>query len=603
MAALLPAVSPGDGAPVRVIVRAREGAQLEAAHAVQRVGGTIGNALGLINGFVATMPSAALRAVRRLPEVLSATPDSTVRLLHSVDGFEAGTDAGSLHSTTKSIRAHDVWKQGYTGRGIDVALIDSGVAPVEGLTDAGKIVNGPDISFDSQRDNLRHMDLFGHGTHMAGIIAGRDTGLSSSSDLTNHDSFVGIAPNARVVSVKVANAVGATDVSQIIAALDWVVQNRNADGMNIRVINLSFGTDSTQSYLTDPLMYAAEVAWRRGIVVVVAAGNDGETRTGLRSPARDPHLLAVGASDGQGTFTVNDDSIPSWSSVGGPGLRGPDLVAPGRSIASLRNPGSFVDDNFPDGRINERFFRGSGTSQAAAVISGAAAVLLQQRPSLTPDQVKRLLTSTASSIPDVAATQQGAGVVNLLNAINAPTPATTQTFETSSGTGSLEAARGSYHVVAPDGTQLTGEQDIFGQAWTPESSSSLVWTPGTSWSGTSWSGGQWNGSQWTGGCWCGTSWSGTSWSGTSWSDAMWAPGTSWSSSAWSDANWSGTSWSGTSWSGTSWSGTSWSGTSWSGTSWSGTSWSGTSWSGTSWSGTSWSGTSWSSDQWSNAGWR
>ena len=155
------------------------------------------------------------------------------------------------------------------GQGVDVALIDSGVAPVQGLTAPGKVINGADLSFEQGADHLRYMDTYGHGTHLAGLIAGRDADWSPS----NHDSFSGVAPDARIVNVKVANAMGATDVSQVIAAIDWVVQHKNDNGMNIRVLNLSFGTDGVQNYVLDPLTYAAEVAWRKGIVVVAAAGN------------------------------------------------------------------------------------------------------------------------------------------------------------------------------------------------------------------------------------------------------------------------------------------------------------------------------------------
>jgi serine protease AprX len=351
----------------------------------------------------------------------------------------------------------------------------------------------------------------------------------------------------------------------VIAAIDWVVQHRTDNGMNIRVLNLSFGTDSSQSYLIDPLAYAAEVAWRKGIVVVAAAGNNGTTLGRLNDPANDPYLIAVGADNPNGTGSVSDDTIPDWSSRGD-GMRNTDLVAPGKSIVSLRDPNSYIDAHYPSGRVGDRYFRGSGTSQAAAVMSGAAALLLQARPNLTPDQVKRLLTKTASPVPDASETAQGAGLVNVKAAVNGSVSSIyRQTWPTSTGTGSLEASRGSAHIADENGNELRGEQDIFGNQW-----------DGTSWSGTSWSGTSWSGGQWNG-----TTWSGTSWSGTSWS---------------------GTSWSGTSWSGTSWSGTSWSGTSWSGTSWSGTSWSGTSWSGTSWSGTSWSGTSWSTSGWSSAAW-
>jgi serine protease AprX len=535
---------------VSLIVRAEPGKTAPVGAEVRELGGTVTRTIGIIDAVVVRAPESALGELQRAPYVRSITPNAAVHLLHTVDGFDASTDAGSLYNVTKTVKAQDVWRNGYTGAGVDVALVDSGVSPVAGLTFSGKVINGPDLSFESQSDDLRYLDTYGHGTHLAGIIAGRDNNVASLTDMTAHDNFDGVAPGARIVSIKVANALGATDVSQVLAAIDWVVQHRTDNGMNIRVLNLSFGTDSAQDYVLDPLAYAAEVAWRKGIVVVVAAGNSGSSLGRLNDPAVDPYVISVAADDSKGSTSTSDDTIPDWSSRGD-GTRNPDVVAPGRSIVSLRDPNSYIDAQFGStGKVNNRFFRGSGTSQATAVVSGAAALLLQQRPNLTPDQVKKLLMSTTAAIPGADATAQGTGLINVARAAAATTPHYQQTWPTSSGTGSLEDARGSAHIVDSSGSVLTGEMDIFGNVWDGTS-----WSD-ASWSGTSWSGGTWNGTSWSGTSWCGTSWSGTSWSGTSWS---------------------GTSWSGTSWSGTSWSGTSWSGTSWSGTSWSGGDWAGSNW--------------------------
>ena len=168
----------------------------------------------------------------------------------------------------------------------------------------------------------------------------------------------------------------------MLAAIGWVVENKNADGMNIRVLNLSFGTDGVQSYLLDPLAYAAEVAWRKGVVVVVAAGNGGYGTPKLNNPPNDPFVLAVGASDGQGTYSVNNDIIPSFSSTDDGG-RNPDLVAPGKSIVSLKAPGSYIDETYPGARAGSRFLRQSGTSQAAAMVSGGRGPRYLARPSIT----------------------------------------------------------------------------------------------------------------------------------------------------------------------------------------------------------------------------
>jgi serine protease AprX len=561
---------------VSVIVRALPGHGAEAESAVERAGGQVQRRIGIIDGLTARVPASEISSLQRSGVIYSVTANQPIRLLHAVDGFNAASDAGSIYNLTSTMKANDLWRAGITGQGVDVALIDSGVVPVNGLSARGKVVRGPDLSFESQAENLQHLDTFGHGTHMAGIIAGRDDGLVQS-DYTSHDNFTGVAPDARIVSIKVATSSGATDVSQVLAAIDWVVQHRNDNGMNIRVLNLSFGTDGIQDYTLDPLTYAAEVAWRRGIVVVVAAGNSGYGTAKLNNPAYDPYVIAVGADDTRGTPTTDDDVIPPWSSRGD-GTRNPDVVAPGKSVASLRTPNSAIDVQHPEGRINSRLFRGSGTSQAAAAVSGAAALLLSQRPNLTPDQVKKLLTSTAVPLPAADPVAQGSGLVHLKAAAAAPTPLYTQDFPLATGIGSLEAARGSAHVATPEGVELRGEKDIFGRSW-----------DGSTWSGSSWSGSSWSGGSWNGSTWSGSSWSGSSWSGSTWS------GSTWSGSTWSGSTWSGSTWSGSSWSGSSWSGSSWNGSSWSGSSWSGSSWNGSSWSGSSWSGSSWSSAAWGSE--------
>ena len=330
--------------------------------------------------------------------------------------------------------------------------------------------------------------------------------------------------------------------------------------MNIRVINLAYGTDSTQSPSCDPLAYAVEQAWRAGIVVVVAAGNDGNS-SALRDPAFHPYVIAVGASDSNYTAIPDNDFVASFTNCG-TADRYIDVLAPGRSIISLRNPGSSADVEYPKARIGDRFFLGSGTSQASAVVSGAVALLLGKYPSASPDEIKAYLMASGDKIKTENKYCSQARLINLddleKNVDDLKITLQRRTFY-GNGSGTLEGARGSHHVSV-DGVVLNDEQDIFGQKWDAE-----YWAKYAA-NYMSWDGGDFMGTSWSGTSWSGTSWSGTSWSGTSWS------GTSWSGTSWSDYAWSGTSWSGTSWSGTSWSGTSWSGTSWSGTSWSGLSW-------------------------------
>lgn len=495
------------------------------------------------------------------PDLYTQWEDAT-----ALTDYSHGRYSGSMFWVTNGLTgATDFWKDGITGAGVDVALIDTGVVPVDGLTYPGKVINGPDLSFESQADNLRYLDTYGHGTHLAGIIAGRANDATTVKQ-GEAQHFLGMAPGARIVNVKVADAQGAVDVSQVIAAIDWVIQHRNDNGMNIRVITLAYGTDSLQSYQTDPLSHIVEQAWNAGIVVVVAAGNDGASAP-LRNPASNPFVIAVGSTD------TADDTVSTFSSCG-TSERFVDVVAPGKSIVSLRNPGSYADEFYGDAAVADAFFLGSGTSQAAAVVSGAVALLLEQRPELTPDQVKQLLThDTARQLDGVSYDCQGAGALNLTAVVGAATPtlsASDQTHQESTGSGTLEGARGTDHVY-DEGVALEGEQDIMTNSWSPYTCSTTTTGKGRDKvtvhaCDSKWASGDFNGASWSGASWSGASWSGASWSGASWSGASWS-GASWSSKQWSGASWSGASWSGASWSGASWSGASWSGQAWSGLSW------------------------------------
>ena len=263
---------------------------------------------------------------------------------------------------------------------------------MEGLATPGKVIYGPDLSLESQAPDLRNLDTNGHGTFMAGLIAGKDAGLSAPYSDAPASAYRGMAPDARIVSVKVGVADGGVDVSQVIAAIDWVVQHRNDNDLNIRVINLSYGTNSAQPSTIDPLAYAAEQAWKAGIFVVAAGGNYGfqshmNNAPALADPAIDRYLMAVGSSDSEGTMTIADDSVPAFSPWPKRGAtRGVDLIAPGTHLQGLRVPNSYNDLNHPEGQIGSRFFRGSGTSESAALVSGAAALLYQMYPNAKPDQ-------------------------------------------------------------------------------------------------------------------------------------------------------------------------------------------------------------------------
>jgi serine protease AprX len=470
-------------------------------------------------------------------------------------GYDPTSDPYSMQNVTAGDGVQAWWNAGLTGKGVDVALIDTGVAPVPALSGAGKIVNGPDLSLESQNPSLQYLDTNGHGTFMAGIIGGNDGRTAG---------YRGVAPDSRILSVKVGDADGGVDVSQVIAAIDWVVQHRYDNGMNIRVINLSYGTDSSQPYTVDPLAYAVEQAWKAGIVVVAAAGNGG-IGSSLSDPAYDPFIIAVGAADTMGTTSLADDRLASFSAgsltCAPNNCRPPDLLAPGAHMQGLRVPGSYIDQNNPNAALGRRYFRGSGTSEAAAYVTGAVALLLQKYPRLTPNQVKQMLDASTDPLSGWSPLAQGRGELDLNEMLAAPgggpassavstavgSPgalASPTASKWSTGNGSLELARGTDHL-SQNGVVLEGEQDIFGH---PFNSTAMA---GLEANGSSWSGGMWNGSTWSGSSWSGSSWSGSSWSGSSWS------GNSWSGSSWSGSSWSGSSWSGLDWAGANWLGASW----------------------------------------------
>jgi serine protease AprX len=392
---------------------------------------------------------------------------------------------------------------------------------------------GPDLSFDSQDPNAAYVDNFGHGTAIASIIAGND-GTAGG--------FKGVAPNARIVSVKVGSRTGAVDVSQIIAGIDWVVQHAHDPGVNIRVLNLSLGTTSTQPYQIDPLATAAENAWKHGIAVVVSAGNDGTGGNAVADPATDPFVITVGAEDPNGTVAPGDDTVPAFSQRGN-GSRRPDIVAPGSYVMGLAVPGSTLASQFPNALFG-RYIRGSGTSQAAAFVSGAVADMLSVNPTWTPDQVKAALTGSAQRIATNNPNFVGSGLLNVAAAAAANPGLSRQYWAPALGTGSLEAARGNAHV-AYNGVTLTGEQDIFGNAWLP-----AVMVPAEQ-AGIAWNGGNYNGGTWTSVPWSSVTWSSVTWSSVTWSSVTWSSVT-WSSVTWSSVTWSSVTWSSALWASNDW---------------------------------------------------
>ena len=507
-----PGVRGLDGPRSAVVVRAVHGQSGLLDAAVAAAGGTVTRHIGIVDAVAAQVPAGRLAALRAQPGIVEITPDLPVQLTSDPAGYDAAADVNSALSITGATGARAYWRAGYTGSGIDVALIDSGTVPVDGLGGA-KVIDGPDLSLESTVPALRHRDTFGHGTHMAGLIAGRDAEVTGPA-AADTAGYQGMAPGARILSVKVADNRGIADISQVLAGIDWVVQHAHDPGMNVRVMNLSFGTNANQQYVLDPLAFAAETAWHQGIVVIASTGNAG-WKNGINNPADDPFVIAVGAADTHGTATRADDTVAPFSS-GGDGVRNPDLVAPGVHLQGLRDPASWLDYNNPQAVLAGRFFRGSGTSQAAAIASGAAALLIQQHPQATPDQIKVLLTGTSTHLAAQPQNLQGAGELNLNGALTAPLlsgPAATQVYTPSTGMGTIEGSRGDVHVQFANGVQVRGELDVHLSplaagplaylesvlgAWSGHVFNGAIWTDNTAPpNGSQWSGSQWSSAEWS----------------------------------------------------------------------------------------------------------
>jgi serine protease AprX len=300
----------------------------------------------------------------------------------------------------KSVRADKAWYRA-TGRGVGVAVIDTGIAGdvPDFQTPRGSRVIASAVTNPCARDAN---DQYGHGTHVAGLIAGNS--LVYPTGHWAHGKYMGVAPRANLVSVKVSDDDGNTTVLDVIYGIQFAV-DRKAD-FGIRVINLSLSSTVAESYRTDSLDAAVESAWFSGLVVVTAAGNEGAIADGVTfAPANDPWAITAGAVDDRGTFTRLDDVLAPWSSRGltQDGVPKPEVLAPGARLVSTLAPNSDFARLCPECIVDGRYFRVGGTSMSAAVVSGAAALLLEEHPSWTPAQVKGALVQTLDNVPGAGA--------------------------------------------------------------------------------------------------------------------------------------------------------------------------------------------------------
>jgi len=502
-------------------------------------------ALSLIDAAAGFANAAGIDALSLVPTVAFIHHDATVGPQPSAEPPVPPATADQVSGVyPRVVRADKVWQQGIAGGGVTVAVLDSGVAADADLVQPDNRILAS-VNFADKRDPGDPLDPGGHGTHIAGIVAGN--GSRSGGE------FIGIAPQANVVDVRVLGRTGSGRISSVVRGIEWVLAHRAV--YNIRVVNLSFGAPARLPYRLDPMSAAVEIAWRRGLVVVAASGNGGPQRDTVVTPGIDPYVITVGATDDRGTLGRGDDLLAWFSAWGSADSNAkPDLVAPGRRIVSLRVPGSALDTLFPERVVvaqnGATYFRLTGTSMATAVVSGAAALLLQGRPNLTPDQVKALLVGTTQPygedsgqvLPDPIA--DGSGLLNVYAATIAVPCDAAPDPELLPG-GFLVGTLFSPTPVACANRGLR-PADGFARALYPVLfGSPLQWNDplfgGIFWSLLTWDTLVWNSVAWDNFAWDSVAWDSVAWDSVVW-DSVDGNSIAWDSVAWDSVAWDSIAW-------------------------------------------------------------
>ncbi len=420
-------------------------------------GGAVKALHSSIRGYSASVPASQLDDFANDPEIEHISYDSPVRAHLDVAYKAINADVAAINSG------------GVDGSGVGIALIDTGVVAHDDLLRNGVPNQVLEVEIVGHEPGLA--DYYGHGTHVAGILNGNGYDSTGGS---YYRTFRGVAPGARLISVRALYPDGSGTTSDVLSALDWVTKFRTL--YNIRVVNLSLGHPIYESYATDPLCRAVRAANDAGIVVVVAAGNEGNFGTGfgtIDSPANEPSVITVGAMDDKNSVSTSDDVLAPYSSKG-PTLIDhivkPDLVAPGTHIVSLRAAGSYLDTNYhawtlslsqyKNGNGNSSdgaYYDLSGTSMAAPMVAGTAALMIQKYPTLSPATVKARLM--ASAVKDTALVfETGAGYLDVNAALQA--------------TGTADTALSPVAMLGADGgVYVQSLSLIWGVGW----DSSLIW--------------------------------------------------------------------------------------------------------------------------------
>ena len=493
-------------------------------------------ALSLIDAAAGFANAAGIDALSLVPTVAFVHQDATVGPQPSAAPPVPPAAPDQVSGVyPRVVRADKVWQQGITGGGVTVAILDSGVAADADLVQPDNRLLAS-VNFADERLTS---DPGGHGTHIAGIVAGNGT--------RSGGQFTGIAPQANIVDVRVLGNTGSGRISSVVRGIEWVLAHRAAH--NIRVINLSFGAPANLSYRADPMSAAVEIAWRRGLVVVAASGNGGPARDTVLTPGIDPYAITVGATDDRGTLGRGDDLLAWFSAWGSPDSNAkPDLVAPGRRIVSLRVPGSALDTLFPERVVvaqnGATYFRLTGTSMATAVVSGAAALLLAGRPNLTPDQVKALLVGTTQPygedsgqvLPDPIA--DGSGLLNAYAATiavpcdAAPNPVLLGGFLVGTLFSPTPVACANRGLRPADGFARALYPVLFGSPlqWKDPLAGGIFWALLT-WDTLLWNSAAWDNFAWDSVVWDSIAWDSIAWDSVAWDSIAW-DSVAWDSIAW-----------------------------------------------------------------------
>ncbi len=431
---------------------------------VIRLGGTVTADLHIINAFGAILPAKAIAELSRADGVRWVSLDAPM----VEAACQQCVDTTNLKNAyVHAIGADKLWNESpyLQGQGIGVAVVDSGINPQQDLytvMGANRLVAS--VAFNNGY-NQSVYDGYGHGNHVAGIIGGNGS--------RSNGAYIGVAPMVNLITVKVSDDQGTATALNVIKGLQWI--NDHKVNYNIKVVNLSLNSAVPASYVTDPIDAAVEILWFNKIVVVVSAGNLGENA--LYPPANDPFVIAVGATDDKGTASITDDVIASYSGSGNTtdGIKKPDLLAPGTNIVGLMaNPNSVLATAHPANVVNGIYFRMSGTSMAAPMVSAAAALLLQDEPNLTPDQVKYRLMATANKAWPGYNTKVDAGYLDVYAAVKGTT-------NTSANTGTRVSRM-----------LRTGSQPI---NWDSVNWNSVNWNS-VNWNSVNWNSVNWNSDVW-----------------------------------------------------------------------------------------------------------